>query len=261
MPSRWLVPLPGLRAQGVQLAFVHAAVSRWFDYTSPEHHANEKPYTVSPLVDVPHVGVGVEVATLTEEAERRMGEWLDRGERLRLGAQVVQVGGPQLVVRRSWAELAQWRGEHGWRLVFQTPTTFRTGDRSSPLPTPATILRGLATAWSTWSDAPHDLGDPRRVSKGLWVSALDLRSEQVPVRVSAARGGSAGFTVSGSTGVIELRCATAETAGRVAPLLRLASYTGVGSMTRKGLGVTTVEPLRREGTRAVRRSEADGFAG
>lgn len=152
MPDLWFVPVVGVDPARVRLEHVHAAFSRWFDRSPAEHAANDKPYTLSPLTHDERGGLGVEIATLTECARGRLVEAAVDGARVRLGNQTRPVRAPRRLVGRTWAELAAHDTDRRWRLEFVTPATFRSGDRSSPMPRVDTILDGLQQAWSCWSD-------------------------------------------------------------------------------------------------------------
>ena len=79
MPSRWWVPIPGLDPHFVRLEHLHAAVTRWFDSSAGEHHANGKPYAVSPLRPGDAGGVGVEIGILTDHAHHCFSKATARG--------------------------------------------------------------------------------------------------------------------------------------------------------------------------------------
>lgn len=248
MPSRWFVPIIGLDPERVRPDQVHAACTAWFDRSTVEHIANEKPYAVSPLTRGLRGQVGVEVATLSPEAGERLAAATESGATVRLGNQTRPLGQPQLMHGESWAMLASHVEDGRWELTFVTPVTFRSGDRSSPLPQPRTILQGLSRAWRAWSDTPLPAIDD--VLGAVWVCDLDLRSATLPLRVRRRDGARQGVTLSGSLGSLVLRCDDPETAAAVGPLIRLAAYAGVGSMTLKGLGVTRVQAFRRQSTAA-----------
>ncbi len=245
MPGRFFVPVPGLDPRRARVEFVHAAFSRWFDHSHAEHTANDKPYAVSPAGCDSRGKVGVEIATLTDGAAARLAEAVSPGTTVRIGNQIRTVGRPQLMAEATWASLATKVNDSRWDLDFVTPATFRTGDRSTPLPQPRTILAGLERAWQTWSDAPLPaLSD---LATAVWVCDLELRSSVLPMVVRRADGSRRELTVSGSLGRLTLRCDDPRAAAIAGPLLHLAAYAGVGSMTLKGLGVTRVRSHARRG--------------
>lgn len=260
MPSRWFVPINGIDPTGVKLEFIHAAFSRWFDRSPAEHAATDKPYSVSPLTDFRDV-VGVEIATLTDDAQRRLWEAIDVQAPIRLGSQTRRLGRPALLQTATWNELAApAQGERQWELEFVTPTTFRSGDRSSPLPTLSTIMEGLSRAWNMWSGL-DDRGYNPRVDGALWVTDLDLNSTVIQLGIRDQRGVGKQVLLSGCLGTLTLRCDQPETADRVVPLIRLAAYSGVGSMRGKGLGVVRVHHRPLDGGQRPAQEDARGVPG
>lgn len=249
MPSRFFVPVPGLDPHRARVEFVHAAFSRWFDQSHAEHTANDKPYAISPASRDDTGHVGVEVATLTVASAARFAEAAQAGASVRIGNQIRTIGTPRLMWQASWADLATRTADCRWDLDFVTPVTFRSGDRSSPLPHPRTILTGLERAWQAWSDTPLPaLGEG---AGAVWASDLELSSRVLPMVIGRPDGSRRELTVSGSLGRLTLRCDDPSVASVAGPLLHLASYTGVGSMTLKGLGVTRVRShARRSGPSA-----------
>ncbi len=235
MPSRWFVPIRGLDAAPVKPEHVHAAFSAWFDRDLAEHHATDKPYTVSPITSYDD-RVGVEIAALTDGVAQRLWQAAAENAEVRLGNRRRRVGRPVRLAHQSWTHLADSPVQRLWTLHLVTPTTFRSGDRSSPLPSVATILRGLSHAWRLWSDAGEPSYDDRG-AQAVWVSDLNLRSEVLELQITGRQGGRHPIVASGSLGTITLRCDDETTARQVSPLLQLAPYVGLGSMRGKGLGI------------------------
>lgn len=231
VPSRWWLPIHGIHAAGVRPEHVHAVVSRWFDKTTGEHRAQAKPYAVSPLADSPHgTGLGCEVGVLTDAARDRLIDGATVAGRVRLGSSYAEVGDPAPLHEESWKSLAVPSGARAWTLEFVTPVTFRQGSRSTPLPTPASVLRGLAESWAVFS--PSDpLIIPRERADALWIS--DLRGETHSLRIAQMH-------LRGFLGRVTLQCDAADIARTADCLLRLAPYAGIGTARAKGLGVTRV---------------------
>lgn len=236
MPTRWFVAIPGLTPERVKLEHVHAAVSGWFDTSLPEHRAGEKPYAVSPTTRDQHGVTGIEVVTLTDEAAQRLATATAGRSEVRLGNQRRHLGTVVPLHAQTWAQLARPSSTTEWRLELVTPTTFRTGNRSSPLPTVEGIVRGARAAWAAWSLVSLPEGD----GSSLWVSDLDLRSAIMPLTIRGADGQPREILVSAVTGTLVVRHDSADQAA--AALVRTTAYTGVGAMTLKGLGVTRVNP-------------------
>ena len=246
MPSRWWVPIPGLDPHFVRLEHLHAAVTRWFDSSAGEHHANGKPYAVSPLRPGDAGGVGVEIGILTDHAHHCFSKATAPGSSIRLGSQTRPLGRPQLMHNDTWAELGAVSNVREWELEFVTPTTFRAGDRASPLPHLPTILTGLAQSWQLWADDDTPGPDAGSVARAAWVSDLDLRSEVLRLPIPSRDGGQVRMvTVSGCVGSLTIRISDPNLLTAAASLVRLAAYTGIGSMTRRGLGQVRVRAGRR----------------
>lgn len=237
MPTRWFVPVPGLDPTRVKLEHVHAAVSGWFDRSLPEHRAGDKPYAVSPPTRDERGTAGVEVITLTPDAAARLAETTGSHPEIRLGNQWRRVGTPRVLQHDEWSDLATPRATTDWRIELATPTTFRSGNRSSPLPSVESLTRSARTAWGLWSDIPL----PEGTGDSLWVRDLDLRSEIVPLVVKGADGQPRDIVISGSIGWLVVRHDPGDL--RAAALVRATAYSGVGGMTLKGLGVARVAAL------------------
>lgn len=267
MPARWFVPVRGLDPHRTRLEHVHAAFSAWFDRSDAEHGAGEKPYSISPLTERDGQ-VGVIIGTLTDYAAESVcaagtlgdggvNAGMDAGRAaegrpmIRLGNQWRPVGRPRRLEEASWWDLAQPRDVRSWRLDFLTPATFRSGDRSSPLPSVATITGGLERAWTTWCEDPRvrditrDLASNPRGQSALWVSDLDLSSTLTEITVGRSR---RPIQLSGVTGSMTLRVDDVAGAAWASPLLRLAPFCGVGSMRAKGFGVVEVRTATRTST-------------
>lgn len=173
-----------------------------------------------------------EVGVLTHRAEQSLLEHARKGQSLRLGWQTGQVAAPPLLLRRAtWAELAARSSQHAWVLRFATPASFRRGQRSSPWPAPASVLRGLAQRWAV--ETGEDRTPTHQQADAVWVTDIDGANDVV--RIS-------GTLYSGFVGRIRYQCDDDEAAALVSPLFGLAPYAGVGSATTKGLGTTVVEP-------------------
>jgi CRISPR-associated endoribonuclease Cas6 len=254
MPAKWFVPIRGIDPDRTRLEHLHAAFSGWFDRSEAEHEAGDKPYSISPLTER-HGQIGVVIGTMTEYAARRVcaagldeAEALDGAEapNIRLGNQWRSVGRPVRLKEASWRDLARDGGDRQWRLDFLTPVTFRSGDRSSPLPSVATVVDGLARAWRTWCEDPlvRDLPVDPRGQRALWVSDLDLRSSVTELKVGGVRGRGRVVHLSGAMGSMTLRVEDEVGAAWAGPLLRLAPFCGVGSMRAKGFGVVEVSGRR-----------------
>jgi CRISPR-associated endoribonuclease Cas6 len=142
-------------------------------------------------------------------------------------------GDPQQVAAVPWDYLGCGSADRAWSLRLATPTTFRRGNRFTPLPAPSPILGSLRRSWSTWAppteaitlDLAHD---------PVWVSDIDGRNEVVKV---------SDRTVSGFVGRIRFECDAGDHVARaVHRLVALAPFAGVGAHTTRGFGVVRLEP-------------------
>lgn len=239
--ARWWVPLDGIRPERVELRYLHAAVSTWFDQTSAEHRSGSKPYAISPLTRR-GPQVGMEIGTLSVEASRRLLNSAGPGAAVRLGAQLGCVADePIRLAAEHWSELRATPATE-WALDFDTPVIFRREERSTPLPTSQSILRSLSYHWNVWSGlAEIRLG--WQELDAVWVS--DIAGSSHPVKVGLAHGRGREQTHRGFLGRVTLRCGDKTLAGFVGRLLAVAPYAGVGSFTTRGLGVTRVTSSRQ----------------
>ncbi len=249
MPSRWWVPVHGIALERIRIEHIHAALSGWFDRTLAEHRSGAKPYTISPPVSgaTGDGGVGIEVVLFNDVAVDRFHDHARPAAPITLGHQSGRLGRPELLSHHTWTDFLEAPIERCWAIELLTPTTFRSGDRSSPLPSMRAIMMGLAQSWRMWGDQPAP--DPVEAIRGTWVSALDLTSASVTFPVNQ-RGRRVEVEVSGAVGTMEVR-ADAPAAPATTGLLGWAAYAGIGGMTRRGLGQVNVQPVAavlRDGT-------------
>jgi CRISPR-associated endoribonuclease Cas6 len=225
VPSRWWIPLAGINPDQVTADDTHGAFSRWFDYTEAEHHTPFKPFTIAKVL-TQHGEFGVAITTLTDEAERRLAIAVLGITTVELANRSVHVGQRRPLDHTSWADLDVPTGAHSWDIEFLSPATFRHGnDFSTPWPHPPKILRRLTDTWAVHSGLPPRAPTHQQLDH-IWVSALDGHSRDTGFH------GMAGFI-----GHIGYRCDNPDTADLIDPLLRLATYSGVGTATARGLGV------------------------
>lgn len=242
VPSTFFVPLSGIDPP-VRPEHLHAFFSRWFDSagaaTEDAHHAKVKPYTISPLAPR-RGGIGVEISVLTDEAERRLLETARMGGTLRLGRRVGGFGVPVREAQVPWDAVRAGPVQRRWRVTFLTPTTFRTGERTSPFPSPPVVLRAPTVAWRAFSGLPPVDVSPTE-SASVWVSDLALRTEHIGVRARRPDGPPATKLVPGVVGTITYRCDEPDVADRVGALFRLTPFCGVGALRGKGFGVVELD--------------------
>lgn len=229
MPSRWRLTFGRVDPSRVALPTIHAVVSAWLD---DEHHAQLKPYSVSPLRTADGL-TSLEVGLLDDRLEGRLRERTPVGLPVRFGGSMTSITKPsELIYGEDWDSLMVDTGRRAWCLRFATPTTFRHANRFSPWPDPVTIIKGLSDRRAQFGPSGPEL--PRMRRDQLWVTDVDGRNEIVKVR---------GVTVSGFVGRLRFEATEdAPNGGLIDALVRLAPYSGVGAYTTTGLGVTRQEP-------------------
>jgi CRISPR-associated endoribonuclease Cas6 len=150
-----------------------------------------------------------------------------------------------------WAALAgQWllipERTPGARITFLTPTTFRSGGRSMPLPTPTPMFRGLLERWQAWASVDLGADAARVLDDHVAIARHALVSEWVRFEgLYATFRGWADF---------RLVRPPHEYRGLLALLAAFAEYAGVGQKTTMGLGCVRArihEPPPRSAAAAV----------
>jgi CRISPR-associated endoribonuclease Cas6 len=256
VPSRWRVLLEGPVGITVPVEAPHAVVSRWLD-GGGTHRAPVKPYAISPPTVEGDCTV-LEIRLLDDTLAVRLLEGVVPGDAVRLGAHRFRVRDtPTMLDAVPWPDLssrcapgAPWADENAWRVVFASPTTFRNGNRSSPLPAPQAVLRGLLSRWRTLHpDTAPTLDGPE--PRSAWVS--DIEGRTVVTR-------RAGTLLSGFVGHVRYACDPDRKPPRppdpgrppnprtdppdppvVASLLHFAEYAGIGSHTPFGFGTVHLD--------------------
>lgn len=233
MPAIYWLPLPAMHGPAA-VEHVHAAFSGWFDAASDRnaHHDTVKPYRLAPLSQQ-EGSWGAEVALLSAEAYQALAQRLEDDPRVRLGRISTPVGPPRVLQGATWDELGAWPGERAWRVTFLTPFASRTGNRTSPFPSPPVVLRGPAEAWR-WYSGREELRLSPTEQANLWVSHLDLATTTFTVN---------GHRHHGALGSITYQASTDEVARMASTLFRLAEYSGMGSFRGKGMGVVDVQAV------------------
>lgn len=258
MPSlhRITVDVDGI--EQLEARHLRATVSSWLE-DDGEHHANVKPFTLTPL----HVVDGVtafDVALLDDARRDRLEERAHRA-----AMQPVRAGGARLSVvpdgdglatpvveEASWATLRDCAPSATITLAMLTPTVFRSGRHEQlPFPLPGPVFGHQRARWNAFCppDATMDLdlGELR-----LHIEHFEGRSE---THVDGhrrpgteGRGAVRDVTFTGFVGTVTYRSHSASSARRGDPLrdwhalARLATYAGTGANTTIGMGVTRLVP-------------------
>lgn len=230
MPASFWVPLAKVN-RTVPSRLLHAAFSGWFDGDEQTHRDNVKPYSLAPL-SVNQGVWGIEIATMTDEAEAALLFHARNGAAVRLGSLLTPVGLPACREHRSWEDLAAPTTARSWTISFLTPTTFRSGNHASPVPNPGVLLRAPADVWHRFgqSPAPRVAGPDH---DALWLSRAEIETVDYDA---------GGRVYPGALGWVTMRCDDDEVAAKVSALLGLAAFCGVGSFRGKGMGVVDVTP-------------------
>lgn len=226
-------------------------------------HAAERarPFTLSPLMGLPHPGHGgvrvregmpawIRITTLTAElSEALEALWVPQ-----LPAEIRLGGIPWRVIeittdsaRHPWAgrvdlhELAQkhllaTKAPERWRITFATPTTFHSEGIHLPFPLPDRLIGSWLRRWWAFGTVPlpEELVD--RARAGLAVSAYQLKT--IPVRDSHR-------VIIGCVGEMILKAVGLKPWERLAVdlLVAYAFWCGSGHYTTQGMGMTRGEPL------------------
>ena len=229
VPVRFRVHLDVVDLPFFRPEWIHARVARWLD--DDEHHASRKPYAVTPLFRTDDGSAAFDVNVLTVPVARRFLERATRGAarfgQVTVGARDRRVSVVEAV---SWQGLASVDPQSTWTFEFLTPTTFRTQGRYQPLPVAGSVFGHLRQVWRRFSPIPIDVDV---AAAGVTVVDLEGRVESVPLRSEVLRGFVGTVTYAAAADDPEiLRGFTM--------LGRLAAFSGVGSRTTYGMGVTRI---------------------
>lgn len=251
MPSHWTLVLeaerPGVE-RPVTPKQLHGLAASLFEATGTDHHAQHKPYTVSPLMAAPEPGPTPRGGTAT--ALLRLG-WLPdprpddprpdltrlTGTRLRLGAQFFTVAAAHeelmpyaAVVRVPPAERAV--------LHFRSVTYFSRNGRWHPLPDPVLLYGGLIRRWNLFAPEGARITDveEKELLGAVILSAHDISSSPV----SPDSGTRIGFTGTAAFRLLDQHGPSPRTRQRFTALSLFATIAGVGAQTTHGLGSVEV---------------------
>jgi len=249
---------------------VHWLVSSILDSSENHRQAGRKPYSVGPILKRGG-GIALSVSLLDDTLRGRFesGVWERAGHSAVLDRAEVRLDShkPFRVVRKcSWLELFEGaKPRRSWRVKFVTPCFRRVGNESLPFPLPGMMADSLRDAWFVmgW---PLSISGERLASspEGGMVSPVDLdgvvgsdgpagqrwpgpvdRRPSLPeLVIDSFRGGSKRSYASGRQRVGFVGEVTYRVSGRpevaelskVDRLMRLAPFSGVGSMTSHGFG-------------------------
>lgn len=255
VPARYQIGLQIDDPDRVTSNGIHAVVTRWLDNdesnprhrnnskrvprpvtaerpeSGPDHHDTDKPYSVTPLFSTPEATHVFEVGILVEEITERLLLGAARGA-VRFGN--LSVGAAQrsvsLVATQEWDALSEAAPTSRWTFEFVEPVAFRQRKRYLPLPEPGSVFGHLRKAWNLWAPSTMDL-DFKEV--GLVKLSQTGKVETRRIRDETAVGFVGQVTYAA-------RSPEPEHLRKLTALAHLAEFSGVGSRTTYGLGVTRV---------------------
>ena len=217
------------------------------DATSTAHHANVKPFTVTPPVATKQ-GLALLISTLDQQATDHLVEGVARTVQatpsVRLGDLEAEVGTQplDLVETISYQELRESASSApSLELEFRSPTVFRSGrHEQTPFPVPKLVFGHFRARWNAF--APEALAcDLAFDDLGLRVAEFEGRG--VPFVDGHRRAGRlAEITFTGFVGKATFEAASP---GARPPALRwlhtlarFAAFCGTGANTTIGMGAT-----------------------
>lgn len=199
-------------------------------------HDSPKPYSIAPIYAPEGHLLGLRMAALTERtAELLVRGWqlaLETGRALRLGPQVFTVRGVEWAEGPDFALLAQSQPQHRMVLRFLSPTVFKQGRGTLPLPLPHNVFAWPLRVWLTYAPAVLQVPDDWLEWCGWNVYVTQHRIETADVALDKRRP----FT--GFVGDVMFDCLdSAELYMRIWDALgSLAAFSGVGYKTTMGMG-------------------------
>lgn len=225
----WGIIFGNVDSRKVKLAHVHAAVSRVLD---TKHWSNNKPWSIGMVKNEGSGVASLRISTVGDAPADAVVATFYPGQQLRFGAQEAMV----LFPPRLEAEI----DESGlcaipaWVTVgvrFCTPTTFRVGSKTTPLPDPTRVFHSLSSRWE--KTFGHRLVDDREEERrdilpAAWVRDINGRNKVFNL------GGK--LTVSGFVGEMSYEFGSEKASQVFCSLLGLAGFIGLGSYTTRGLG-------------------------
>ena len=215
--------------------------AQWLDTGIGAHRAASKAWSVG-WPQRTAAGVTIDVRTYGAGSGYQLGSTACAGHPVRFGTHRGRIAkDARVVAQRDWAAFTNAPAATAWTIEFLSPTTFRRANAFHPLPTPATILRGLEASWRRY--APIRLEQsPRAASDEVLVT--DIAGESVTMRELQRTGPhrrATELTISGFVGSMRLVC-PGPAATPVGQLLAWAEFTGIGAWTTRGLGTVRVTP-------------------
>lgn len=241
MPARWTLTLTAERPSAerpVSPAQLHGLAATLLEGTGTDHHAQHKPYTISPLLAAPRPGTAVlRLGWLPDDPRPDLD--LLTGHTARLGSQFFTVTDATEEFT-PYPLLCQTAPARRAVLRFLSATYFSRSGRWYPLPDPTLLYGGLARRWNLFAPPYAHLDEPqeKELLTSLVLSAHDIASRPVDLGAGSRIGftGHAAFTLLGEPPPPLAQLFTA--------LSLFATAAGIGAQTTHGLGTVdvTLEP-------------------
>jgi CRISPR-associated endoribonuclease Cas6 len=237
MPARWTLTLRAERPSAERPATpaqLHGLAAALLEGAGADHHAQHKPYSVSPLMAAGRSGTAVLRLGWLPDSPR-----LDlaalTGLRVRLGSQFFTVADAEEEFT-PYPALCQVPGARRVVMRFVSATYFSRNGRWHPLPDPVLLYGGLIRRWNLFAPpyAQIDEGREKALLSSVALSAHDIAS--CPVDLGS--GSRVGFT--GDTAFTLVGAHAADAAGLLAGLSLFATASGVGAQTTHGLGCVAI---------------------
>ena len=127
--------------------------------------------------------------------------------------------------------LSQVQAPTRWSFSFASPTAFRSGGMTVPLPLPDLLFGSLLDRWNAWSPVALPAEARRFAQECVAVSNYRLRSRAVP--------GKAGRVLRGAVGRCDYTAVNRDRywCSALSVLAAYAFYSGAGYQTTQGMGV------------------------
>lgn len=116
------------------------------------------------------------------------------------------------------------------RLLFASPTTFKSEGRHVPLPLPRLVFGGLLEKWNTFAPVSFPEELKRFIEECLVVSRYDLKTQAVALKQGGVRIGMTGWVDFSTLNYDRYWMSLAAT------LARFALFAGVGAAVTQGMG-------------------------
>lgn len=216
-----------------------------------KHRRTTKLYSAYPTYDESRGRVKLQIHLLDAGLLDHVTSTITASRSIRFGSQTFTITGFSWSMT-PWADLATGTGRTGDLLfTFRTPVILREGDCPLPFPLPRSLFESLSHRWNTFVPSPLsvpvDFTDAGLVTVDLRIHTEIVRYERKPYV------GLLGYARYSAFGADQTLRAVLETLGR------FSRFSGIGSFTTAGFGVTEFDlvdrllpPCRRH------RRDADG---